>query len=92
MTDMKYAIFDRKVGEGMPAIELENGLRFVVDSISFPDEIQSDDGFGTLSFEYTLLCDPAFPQEEYETMIGDWISFVLNAAVEDDTLDKLLGT
>ena len=82
---MKYAILERKSGNGMPGIELDNGLRFVVNDISFPDENEP-----ILSFNYDLLCDPMFPKEEYEKMIGDWITHVLTCAAEDQTLDKLL--
>ncbi len=82
---MKYAILERKSGTGMPGIELDNGLRFVVNNISFPEPDEP-----ILSFDYDLLCDPLFPKEEYEKMIGDWISYVLTCATEDGTLDKLM--
>lgn len=82
---MKYTIIERKNGsDGMPGIELENGLRFVVNNISF------DDLEPILSFDYDLLCNPSFPKEDYEKMIGDWIKYVLECAVEDDTLDKMM--
>lgn len=82
---MKYTILERKdPSAGMPGIELENGLRFVVNHISF-DELEP-----ILSFDYDLLCDPTFQQEEYEKMIGDWIKYVLECAAEDNTLDKIL--
>lgn len=88
---MKYAILERKDPEskGMPGIELENGLRFVVNNIRIAEETNPD-GSGNLSFDYDLLCDPAFPKEEYEKMIGDWIVYVLDCALEDNTLDKLI--
>ena len=82
---MKYAILERKDNDsGMPGIELENGLRFVVNNIKLLEDSP------TLSFDYDLLCDPAFPQEEYEHMIGDWIKYVLECAEEDNTLENLL--
>lgn len=83
---MKYAILERKNPNdpGMPGIELENGLRFVVNNISF-DELEP-----ILSFDYDLLCDPPMPKEEYEQQIGDWVRYVLECAIEDKTVDKLL--
>ena len=82
---MKYSIYERKdPSQGMPAIELENGLLFVVENIKL------DEDNPVLSYDYTLLCDPVFPQEEYEKMIGDWVVHVLTCAMEDNTLDKML--
>ena len=87
---MKYAILERKTPDaGFPGIELENGLRFVVNSINISEET-AEDGSANMSFDYDLLCDPAFPKEEYEKMIGDWIVYVLECAIEDKALDKLL--
>ena len=82
---MKYAILERKTGDGIPAIELESGLRFIVNNISFPNE-----NAPVLAFTYDLLCNPTSSKEEYEKEIGNWINYVLLCAIEDGTIDKML--
>ena len=85
---MKYTILERKdPSAGMPGVKLENGLRFVVHDIAFNEDDSSE---ATLSFNYDLLCKPTFPKEEYEQMIGDWLRYVIECAIEDKTLDKML--
>lgn len=90
-----FKVLDEKVND-WHVIQINegefNGVKFTLGEIKFADE-PNDDGTYTLSFDYNLVDDYNISnKKEFETLIGDIVTSLLENAVKEADLLLKGGT